>query len=103
MNQERRDPDSEGERLADRTKEFFADIASDFLRRPAEKLARHFAGRMAQFLIAITFFCVAIVFLLVALVMILDTYEMPEYVAYLSVGTLALILGGIMMMRAPAK
>ena len=102
MNQERRDPDSEGERLGERTKDFLADIASDFLRRPVEKIARHFAGRMAQFLIAITFFCVAIVFLLVALVMILDTYGKPEYIAYLSVGTLALILGGIMM-RRPAK
>ena len=103
MPEEGRDDDAMPDRLVERTKEFLGDVVMDLLRAPLEKVAKQFAGRIAQLLIGVTFVCAAIVFLMVGLIQILEQQFGPErqYLAYVIVGFVAMVLGAVTILYSP--
>ena len=89
--------------LANRTKSFFGDIARDYVRKPIDELLSYILHRATAYLVAASIFVAAAVFLMVGLAGGLEELHVPAWAAALTVGSVGILAGMIVLGSAREK
>lgn len=91
--------------LVRRTRRFLGEIAEDYIRRPIDDLVRWILGRAVSYLVAAGLFIASAVFLMIGATHGLIEAKVPVWIAYLSLGVIAVVAGVIVLRcrRPPDK
>lgn len=84
--------------LVGRTKGFLSEVATEYVKKPADELFRWVLGRATSYLVAAALFVTAAVFLMIAGVEGLKRANVPPSLAYLGLGVVG-VLGGLIALR----
>ena len=91
--------------LVRRTRRFLGEISDDYIKRPIDGLLRWILGRAVSYLVAAGLLIAAAVFLMIGATHGLIQAKIPVWIAYLSLGGVALVASVIVLRcgRPPDK